>query len=652
MLLKLRDKVTGGKLAIVILILLAIPFAFFGIGNYFSVSGDSHVARIQLPGKWYSIGPIGRDVRDISEDMFRARVDQLRVQMRESLGDQYDGTMFDDPEVRRQILDQLIDEELMAIAAERDGLKVSNLQVASEIQAIPAFQVDGRFDPDQYRLVLASGSPPRTPSQFDALVRSELQRRMIFTQVGETAFATSADVEGFIRLRDQSRDVSYLAVPAPELDADAIDEAALADWFQDNQSRWMTEERVAIEYVEVRGSDIEPAAIDEQALRDLYEQQRGRFETAEQRLVSHILLTVDPGAGESSWSAVQARAQALREALDGDEAFEDLAREHSEDPGSSDAGGDLGWVEPGVFGDAFDAAVFQAAPGEVGEPVRTSDGWHLVLVREVREGESQAFEEVRDELEAELLATERQRAFSELAGSLMDEVYNDASSLTAAAEPVGLTVRSTGPFARSGGEGVAARREVISAAFSPALVDGGRISGAIELADDHIVVLQVVDRQRPEPIALDEVREEAESAYRTERETALAREAAEALLARAREGASLQELGEETGTQATRREDLDRFGIGVDRTIVEEAFGMARPDGDTRSLGLARMGQRNYALIELHGVTDGDPAAVPETEREQLLGQLGQARSDLESRAYLRALRSQYPVQIVESRLN
>jgi peptidyl-prolyl cis-trans isomerase D len=652
MLLKLRDKVTGGKVAVVIVVLLAIPFAFFGIGNYFSATADTNVARIQLPGKWYSVGPIGRETHEISEQAYRSRLDQARMQMRQVMGEEYDGSMFEDPAVRRQVLDQMIEEELLIIAAQRDGLVISDSQVAAEIRSIPAFQVDGRFDPDRYRMVLSTQQPPLTPGQFDSRLRSEMTRQLVPSEIGETAFATDAEVDALLRLRDQRRDFSYIAIQAPEVDDAELDRQEVEAWFERNQDRYRTDETVAIEYLEIRASELTvPTTIDEDTLRQRYEDQRVRYVTEEQRLASHILLAVDPTADEAEWNAVRERAEALKAEIEGGAEFAAVAREHSDDSGSADEGGDLDWVERGVFGEAFDEGLFSASQDEVAGPIRTTDGFHLVLVRDIREGGGMAFEEVREEIEAEVLAGERERLFSERAGRLMDIVYRDGTSLAPAAQELGLEIKRSAHFGRGGGEGITAHPEVLRTAFASQMLAGDDVSGAIEISPDHMVVIQVAEHRPSEPRPLGEVREDVEQTIRAERAAAAVQEAADAVLAAARDGAALDDLAEQAGNEAQRREGVARTGGGVDRAIVETVFSMPRPLDDGRSLTLARLGQRNFALVELHAVSDGDASVVDPAERAQLRAQLGRARADIEARAFVDALRQQYPVHVVENRL-
>ncbi|TXK65898.1 SurA N-terminal domain-containing protein [Alkalisalibacterium limincola] len=652
MLLKLRDKVTGGKVAVVIVVLLAIPFAFFGIGNYFSATVDTNVARIQLPGKWYSVGPIGRETREISEQAYRSRLDQARIQMRQVMGEEYDGSMFEDPAVRRQLLDQMIEEELLVIAAQRDGLVISDAQVAAEIRAIPAFQVEGQFDPDRYRQVLSTQQPPLSPGQFDARLRAEMMRQLIPSEIGETAFATDAEVDVLLRLRDQRRDFSYLAIQAPELEVAELEASEVESWFERNQDRYRTDETVAIEYLEVRGSELTvPTTISEDTLRQRFEEQRMRYGTEEQRLTSHILLAVDPSADDAEWQAARERADALKAELEAGAEFEAVASEHSDDSGSADTGGDLGWIERGTFGSEFDEGLFAASEGEVAGPIRTIDGYHLVLVREIREGESVAFEDVRDEIEAEVLSGERERMFSDRAGRLMDLVYRDGTSLAPAADEMGLEIQRTGHFGRDGGDGITSHPEVLRNAFASQMLAGDEVSGAIEIAPDHMVVIQVAEHRPSEPRPLAEVREEVEQTIRAERAAAAAQEAADALLAAARDGAALEDLAGQAGNEAQRREDVARTGAGIDRTIVETVFSMPRPQEGERSLTLARLGQRDFALVELHAVSRGDDLVIDPAERAQLRMQLGRARADIEARAFVDALRQQYPVEVVESRL-
>lgn len=647
MLQKLREKTTSGWLAFVIVGLLIIPFAFFGVNNYFSAQVATWVAKIEIPAPWWQFG---KDTREISQDEFRSRFEQYRQRMRQTLGDAYDPRQFDDITVKRQVLDALIEEQLLLIAAERDGVVVPDAVVAREIMNIPAFQVDGRFDQTQYRLLLQSQG--MTISGFERQLREDLVRQLLPNQIARSAFVSDADLDAFIRLRDQRRDIDYLALPVPRDVDEAVTDEQVQAWYADRMDRYRSPERVWLEYVEIDAADIAvPTTLDERTLRDRYEEQRARFVEPEQRLASHILIQVPANADAATEQRARDRAADLaRQAREGAD-FAELAREHSDDIGSRNDGGDIGWIEQGLLDADFERALYALEIGGVSEPVRTSDGWHVILLRDVREGEVQEFAEVRDTLERELLESERERAFSELSGRLLDQTYRDPTSLASAAEALGLELKRTEPFGRDGGTGIAANPAVIEAAFSRDVLEERNISGPIELSPNRIVVVRVAEHEPSEPLPLAEVRDRIEDEIRAERRAEAARKQAETLLARARAGEELAVLAAEVGAQVQQARDVDRVTGGLDRAIMDEAFRLPRPAEGRVSVGSVALGGDSHVLLAVLAVRDGDPTALDATFRSALKQQLARAQSAIEVQAYIDALRRQFPVAVAEERL-
>src|SRR5690606_17866325 len=215
------------------------------------------------------------------------------------------------------------------------------------------------------------------------------------------------------------------------------------------------------------------------------------------------------------------------------------ARENSEDPGSRESGGDLGWVEQGTMVAPFEEALFAMQPGEVRGPVKTDFGWHVLQLREVQEGAGKPFEQAREELAREQVQADRERAYSELTGRLTDLVYQNPSSLEPAAEELGLEVRTLGPFSRDDTVGIAASPEVKRAAFSEVLIEDGTASDPIEIAPGHSVLIRVVEHLPAQARPLAEVRDQVDTAVRADRRQKAAEVAAEAVLARLAAGEAL-----------------------------------------------------------------------------------------------------------------
>jgi len=639
MLLKLREKTTGW-IAGAIVALLIIPFALVGIGDYFSTSVDTWVAKV---------GEV-----EISQDDFRSRFEDYRQQMRRTMGDSFDGRQLEQPAVKRRVLDRMVDEELLRQAGAELGMAVAPSRLQREISGISAFQVDGQFSADQYRMLLSSQN--MTPRGFETRVRQDIEANLLSEQVLQTGFATPADVDRFIALRDQQRDIRYFVVEPPAMDSIAAPtDEELQAYFDEHSSRYMTEEQVTIEYVEIDASRIDvPAQADEETLRKRYDEQRARYVEPEQRLASHVLVRVPENADADAQRQAQERAAEIAANARAEGAdFAAIARESSEDPGSKATGGDLGWLEPGVTDPAFETALFALEAGAISEPVKSSEGWHVIQLREIRAGKERSFDEVRPELEQEFQATERDRRFNDLAGRLVDAVYRDPNALQPAAEELDLEVKQAGPFGRAGGDSmISANPQVIEAAFSEPVLVERTVSDVLDLGEGRMVAIRVVDHARPQLIALAEIREQVVAEWKADRRARQVDEQADALLARLKAGDAADALATELGVELKSVDGVTRAnGQGTEQPIVAEAFRLPHPEDDAASVGKASLGMDRVALLSVADVRDGDPSAIPAAERTALLEQLGQVLANNELEGVMDALRARIPVQVAEERI-
>ena len=433
MLQKLRDK-TSGWIVTVIMGLLMIPFLFVIDNSYLGGVGAQNVAKVSAPPSWWQSAPSWWPMsflwshHEVSVEEFRTRFEQARMQAREQQGDNFDPREFETAENKRAVLDQLIDEQVVRLAADDAHIVIGDAAVRDYIAAIPAFKRDGKFDGDQYRLTLAQGNPPRTPAMFEQLVRTSLQQSIIPSALAQSGFATKGESERLLKLLGETRDVEFAILPAPAADTAPVDDAQIKQWYDAHPRDFRQPESVSIEYVELNAASMPAvAAADEAALRRRYDEEKARFVKPDERLASHILIANGPGAEAK---AAKLAEEAKKPGAD----FAALAKANSTDPGSKDVGGDLGWVERGVMVKPFEDALFAMQAGEIRGPVKTDFGYHVLQLREIKGGEGRPFEEVRDQLAAEQLQADTERQFNELGGKLVDLVYKNPTVLDSAAK--------------------------------------------------------------------------------------------------------------------------------------------------------------------------------------------------------------------------
>ena len=656
MLQKLREN-TSGWIATAILVLLMIPFLFVIDNNYLGGVGAGNVAKIQAPPSWWRSAPSWWPLsmlwqhHEISTQDFRARFEQVRMQQREQAGDKFDARRFEAQDNKLKVLDQMIEEQVLRLAAEDAGIVIGDEVVRDYIASIPAFQVDGKFNADQYRMALLQGTPPRTPTQFDTLVRESLQQSVIPEAIVTSSFATKGESQRILKLLGETRDVQLATLPPPVADTAPVSDAQIQQWYDTHAADFRQPETVSIEYVELDGTKMPPVKpADDATLRKRYEDEKTRFVEPEQRLASHILISA--GSDAAAQKAAEAKATKLAEQAKQPNAdFAALAKANSDDPGSKDAGGDLGWVEKGVMVKPFEDALFAMKAGEVVGPIKSEFGYHIIKLRQIKGGVGKSFEQARAQLAAEQLKSDTEKQYSELSGKLVDQVYKNPTELASAAKTLGLQVQTLGPFSRSDASGIAANANVLRAAFSDTLIQDGTTSDPIQIGPNHSVMLRVTGHTPEQILPLDKVRDRVVAAVHADRAEQAAAKAADGLLARLRKGESLQALAVAKKLQLNPIPGLPRTAPVPTPAASRAIFSAPIPAQGKPSVGKVELADGRYALFEVTQVKPGDLAQVSSEQQTALREQLGQIEGAADVRAYVDALRKQLKIKIEDSQL-
>ena len=631
----LNERFSGPFVKVVLGIIGVIFGGFFGIQQYFNPRSETYVATV--------------NGHEISQDEFRERYNNYRAQTQRMMGAQFDAQSFDTPERKRELLDQLISEQLLLQANDKLGVVVPPSVVREEIMGIPAFQVDGKFSADQYRLLLAAQR--KAPEEFEQNVSQDIALRQLTGQVALSSLVTDADVNEYLRLRDQTRDFWFVKLPKPDAGTPIAD-ADIAAYYQAHGSDFMTPEKVSLDYVELDASKM-PAAttVDDATLKQQYDQQKSKFVKPEEREASHILIAVGKNANATAQKTALAKAEGIQKELKAGKDFATLAKADSDDLGSKAQGGDLGWLEKGVTDPAFEAALFAMKKGEVSDPVKSDDGYHIIFLRDVRPESVRSFDEVKSELAKKYLDEQREHAYSDVSGKLTDAIYQDPTSLAPAAKTLGLTVQKTALFARTGGTGIAANPAVVKAAFSNNVLAEGNSSDPIEIGTDHIVIVRVDQHVKPEPKPLDEVREQIRAMLTGQQVAKAAKERADTLFARLQKGEALDKVAADLKLAPVEEKGIGRNAANLEKPLIDAVFALPLPAAGKTEPGMVALNGDVYTLFQLDAVKDGDPTKLDPRTREAALNQMRQGLGYEAVRGFVDSLRKAAKIEIVESRL-
>jgi len=636
MLQQIREKL-GGWPAKVIFGLMVFVFSFFGIESYFVARNETWVAKV--------------DGHEISQQDFQNSFNQYRQQQLAQPGNTMDASDFEKPEVKRAALDRLINQQLLLNLNEKLGVVVPDSAVRAQIEQVPQFQVDGHFSPDAYLAMLSANG--KTPQQYQGEVRSSLAVSQLPEPIVNTAFATDAEVDSYLKLRMQTRDFHYVELPLPRPTDSNVTDDEIAAWYKSHLKEFMTPEQVSLHYIEVNAADMKVAPPDEADLKARYEKEKSKFGAPEEREAAHILISVPKNATPAQQKAALAKAQQIDKLAKAPGAdFAQLAKQYSDDLGSKNQGGDLGWLQKGDTDPAFEGALFAMKKGEISDPVLSPEGYHIIDLKDVRGGQVQSFAQVRDQLAAEAEKSERESEYSDVAGKLTDLVYQDPSSLEPAAKALGLTVQTTPLFPRSGAtSGIAADKVVVKAAFSDQVLAQGNSSDPIDLGTNHIVVIHVADHEPAKPKPLDQVRDTVRADILQARADEAAKKQADTLYAQLQKGGDLEAIAKSAGQTIKPATAVGRDSSAFDPQLLDTVFRMPRPAAGETSQALAQLPKGRYALVVLNAVHDGGPSSLPKPQREILRSQMAQVFGAQDIDGLLAALRAHAKIEIAMDRL-
>jgi peptidyl-prolyl cis-trans isomerase D len=632
MLQNFRDRIKGW-IAAVIIGLLVIPFALWGVNSYVNVARETALATVN-----------GVEITPLR---FQQRYQDQLARFQQMFGAQFQAEMFDNQGMREQVLEAIVGEELIRQRAKELRLKVGDQQLAQEIRKLDYFQDGGEFSMELYRSLLTQQG--MSPTQFEARVRADLVESELPRSIQRTDFVTDAELAAYVALRDQTRSVRSIAVPSERFIAEvALTDAELLAWYEKNSDRYMDPETVALDFVELTAADVGPASAPTEAeLQELYTAEQDRFRSQEQRLARHILINVE---GEDV-AAAEAKASALLARLGKGEDFAELAAAESADPGSSGTGGSLGWVERGMLTGPFEDALFAMQPGQLQGPVRTEFGVHVIKLEEVRGEQAKPFAEVRAELELEFIRKAGEDRFLKAAEQLTDLAYASADSLEPAAAALGLKVQRQAGVTRTGGAGVATDAKVREAAFSTEVLEDQRNSAPLELGDQRVVVLRVAERRPAQVRPYESIKAQVADAARDARAAELAQALAEQLRDRVAKGEALDAVARATGLEAPRSVRLTRDSREAPGVFTQAVFAAATPKDGVPTLGIVALGDAGRVLYALDAVTPGAVAGLSAEDQQARRAEYSRRVANAELAAYLAALRARADVQVYKDRL-
>jgi peptidyl-prolyl cis-trans isomerase D len=636
MLQKIRDK-SSGWVAGIIVGLLVLTFALFGINSYFGQGTEPVVATV--------------NDTEIKSGQFQRALYNLRQQMQNLTGQ---SVPADDPAFRNEALQRIIDIEIMNQSTQSYGLAVSDLRVYETINRLETFQNDQGFDQALYQRTL--NSMGMTEPAFENQIRNDMKAEQLQSAVAESAFTVPAEVKRLARIRQQSRTFNYAIIPVSDhVDDIEVTENEIVAFYEENRSQFVQPEQVRIGYIELTLDKVaERIEIAEDEIKNYFEANRINYIQPERRQIWQAKIKAsDTEALDGDGDALALeKAEEIAGVFKSDADFVKVAEEYSSAPDSDILVtiSESGEMQRGVLKQELDDILFTMSVGDVSEPVKSGDSYHVLKLVAIKEAEEKEIEDVREQVERDLRRQLAGKEYFEIAEQLAALAYEHPDTLELAADATDLEIQESDFFTSEGGNrGLTAERKVVTASFSEDVLLNGHNSDAIELDPERMVVLRVIERKAEGTKPLDDVRGDITEFLKTRMAAEKVHEISQAILEKLDQGMTLNEAAGEYRIEMQRAEGVDRDDISVNRSVLRTAFRMPAPDTGESRVDSVTMGDGDVAVIELTGIASA--GELKGRTLDSVTAELRQLRAETEWNGLFDQLKSEADIRILESNL-
>lgn len=611
MLQDFRDNLNGVA-KIVLVAIIIIPFALFGVDALF-VGGDDVEEVANVNGE------------SISERSLRQAVLVQKQQIMNKFQD-VDESLIDEEKLRPAVLQRLIRQKVEEQAASDLDMGISDETIYDLLSQVPEFQTDGKFDAKRYDFVVRQMG--YTPTSHKKAITSDMLVNQFLQGIVTTGFSTEKELALLASVSEQTRDYYYLTLPAAPLKNEmVISDEEITSYYEANAHQFMTEEQVVIEYIELQPSDLlGEVSVDDDLVEERYQEKVDAAKESSTFHSAHILL--EPKEDGSHLSAMAELQNKLKAGDD----FSALAREHSEDFVTAESGGDLGHTQPGDLPEELESALAQLEVGSVSDIVETKAGIHLVKLLDKKAVDVPNKETVVPVIREELELQMARELMPERIEELKDISYN-ATALQDTADQMALDLKVSEPFTRSGGDGVAASRQVVNAAYSETVLEEGYASDVIELSDSLVLVLAVRERLNPTLKPLSEVKSQIEMAVKNEKVGAQLLAKGQLLEQKVKAGESVENVAKAENLKWQVSLNTNRLGANQNDPIRQRAFALPIP-GEAPVVDNLVLPNGDFVVLSLVKVEAGDYNALKLEQKHALFSARSIAAAGRDYEAY------------------
>ena len=621
-----------GVLVWIVVGLIVVSFALFGLGSY--LSGASKVVAASVNGVEISSTALTRAYQNYQE------------RLRNMFGEQYRPEMFATTQVKAEVLQGLITQEVMNQMLLKQGYSASSAQVLEKIKQYKEFQEAGKFSADRYKQVLALQG--MNGEAFESNLASDIASQQIRSAISASAFLTGKEQKNLTALENQKREIGYFDVSVkPYRKSINVTDDVVKSYYEKNRQQYLTTEKVQLEYVELNMDDV-----------------AARQEVTDEMIKQHYEGSPDNYMAKDD-AAAKNKLIELRKKIKQGVDFASLAKQHSQDKGSAKQGGDLGFLTRGVE-EKFDNVVFALKKGEVSQVIQSKEGFQLIQVVDIRAGDPEerkvrhilikpekklkALADVKDAIKKELKYQLAGKVFFDDADQLNNLSYETSDSLEPVAGALGLKLKTSTLITRRGGTGLFANPKILTAAFSDEVLKDGRNSELLELSDSQLIVLRVKEHKAASIKALGLVKSQIKNSLLQQQATKKAQDVTSDILARLETNESIESIQKrysevkwnKTGWINRKADDKSKSSAKLSEQLRQHVFTMPKPATTKTSWDKISLATGSQAVIALFNVENASNGKADTNN-------IAQAMGNADYNAFVQHLKSQADISVSQA---
>ena len=517
-------KHTNGWMAKLILALITVPFALFGIDSYLNQAGRD-VAVAKVNGDKISIQEYSNAIENVRNRM--------------QADGKVDTALLDNPQLKQSVLDGLITRRLVNAEIRKANFKISDEQLSQHILGMPEFQEKGKFSEDIYQKTLAQNK--LTATKFENDRRSELLTQQARDGLAALVSVPKGVAEQTLQYAYQQREVSAAEIKTAQFISQVkVTPEQVKAYYELHKDKFVVPEQVKLEFAMLSAASfVAQMKVDDKEIKDFYDANSAKFQGDEQRHASHILIS--RGTTDKDKAAAKAKAEdVLAQLRKSPKSFEALAMKYSQDP-SGAKGGDLGTFGRGAMVKPFEDAVFGMKVGQISDLVESEFGYHIIRLDGVS-GQNTSFDSLKLQIKGELSWQKAQAKYAELADDFSNTVYEQSGSLKPAADKFNMQLQTSGWLSRDDGAKFFKNEKLMNSVFSDAVLKEKRNTEAIEVSPNNMMSARVVDYKASAPRTFDEVKGGIEAVLKLEQAVKVAADKGAASLAKLKAGDAGKDL--------------------------------------------------------------------------------------------------------------